>query len=48
VGIGPHGLGRLIDERVDLAGAPDAFARLGRGDTGASKILVTPSGSAGG
>jgi threonine dehydrogenase-like Zn-dependent dehydrogenase len=34
----------LIEGRVDLEGAPAAFAELGRGESDASKILVFPHG----
>ena len=37
-------LGRLIEGRVDLEGAPSAFTELGRGESEASKILVFPQG----
>jgi threonine dehydrogenase-like Zn-dependent dehydrogenase len=40
----PAALGRLVDGRVDFRGAPDAFAELARGESGASKILVYPHG----
>jgi hypothetical protein len=33
-------LEHLVDDRVGLDGAPDAFARLASGDLDASKILV--------
>ena len=36
----PAGLEYLIDDRVDLDRAPDAFARLASGNLDASKILV--------
>jgi threonine dehydrogenase-like Zn-dependent dehydrogenase len=36
-------LTRLIDERVGLDDAPDAFERLAAGETDASKILVCPN-----
>jgi hypothetical protein len=36
----PEGIEHLIDDRVDLEGAADAFARLASGDLDASKILV--------
>lgn len=36
----PAGLEHLIDDRVDLDRAPDAFARLASGNLDASKILV--------
>jgi 2-desacetyl-2-hydroxyethyl bacteriochlorophyllide A dehydrogenase len=41
----PEGLQHLIDDRVGLDGAPDAFARLASGDLDASKIMVFPQGS---
>jgi 2-desacetyl-2-hydroxyethyl bacteriochlorophyllide A dehydrogenase len=46
----PEGLAHLIDDRVGLDDAPDAFARLASGDLDASKIMVFPQGprSAGG
>jgi len=37
-------LGRLIEGRVDLEGAPSAFSELARGQSEASKILVLPQG----
>jgi threonine dehydrogenase-like Zn-dependent dehydrogenase len=40
----PEALSHLIDGRVDMHGAPDAFAELARGDSGTSKILVYPHG----
>ena len=43
VGSAPN-LGRLIEGRVDLAAAPDAFAQLAKGESQASKILVLPHG----
>jgi threonine dehydrogenase-like Zn-dependent dehydrogenase len=36
----PEGLEHLINDRVDLDGAPEAFARLASGDLDVSKILV--------
>ena len=42
----PDGLQHLIDDRVDLDGASDAFARLAAGDLDASKILVYSHGRA--
>jgi len=44
VGSRPEGLEHLIDDRVDLDGAADAFARLASGDLDASKILVYSHG----
>ncbi len=38
----PEGLEHLIEGRVGLDAAPDAFARLASGDLDASKILVFP------
>jgi threonine dehydrogenase-like Zn-dependent dehydrogenase len=40
----PDGLAHLVDDRVGLDGAPDAFARLAAGDLDASKIMVFPQG----
>jgi 2-desacetyl-2-hydroxyethyl bacteriochlorophyllide A dehydrogenase len=40
----PAGLAHLVDDRVGLDGAPDAFARLASGDLDASKIMVFPHG----
>jgi len=40
----PDGLAHLIDDRVGLDRAPDAFARLASGDLEASKIMVFPNG----
>ncbi|TDE14384.1 zinc-binding alcohol dehydrogenase [Jiangella asiatica] len=40
----PQPLDRLIEGRVDLAGAPDAFEALARGTAAASKVLVYPNG----
>ncbi len=40
VASGPVGLEHLIDDRVDLDAAPEAFARLASGDLDSSKILV--------
>jgi threonine dehydrogenase-like Zn-dependent dehydrogenase len=40
----PDGLQHLIDHRVGLDGAADAFARLASGDLDASKIMVFPQG----
>jgi len=36
----PAGLDHLIDDRVDLDGASEAFAPLAAGDLGVGKILV--------
>lgn len=44
VGTAPEVLEQLIDGQVDLDGAPDAFARLARGEWSASKVLVYPNG----
>lgn len=44
VGTAPDVLGRLVDGRVDLEGAPQAFDELARGETAASKVLVFPQG----
>jgi threonine dehydrogenase-like Zn-dependent dehydrogenase len=43
----PDGLQHLVDDRVGLDGAPDAFARLASGDLDASKIMVFPNGGEG-
>lgn len=40
-GAGPGGLRRLVEGRVALDGAADAFNRLARGDDRSSKVLVT-------
>jgi 2-desacetyl-2-hydroxyethyl bacteriochlorophyllide A dehydrogenase len=40
VASGPEGLEHLIDDRVGLDRAPNAFARLASGDLDASKVLV--------
>ena len=40
VASGPDGLEHLVDDRVGLDAAPDAFARLASGNLDASKILV--------
>jgi len=40
----PEGLGALIEGRVDMAGAPQAFHDLGKGLSPASKVLVYPHG----
>lgn len=45
VGTAPTEVGRLIEGRVDLDGAQDAFTRLGRGEADESKILVFPGGT---
>jgi hypothetical protein len=42
----PAGLEHLIDDRVALDAAPDAFARLASGDLDASKIMVFLQGPA--
>lgn len=44
VGGAPAELAGLVDGRVGLDGAAGAFAELGRGASGASKILVYPDG----
>ena len=43
----PDGLAHLVDDRVGLDGAADAFARLASGDLDASKIMVFPAGITG-
>jgi threonine dehydrogenase-like Zn-dependent dehydrogenase len=40
----PDGLQHLVDDRVGLDGAAEAFARLASGDLDASKIVVLPGG----
>jgi threonine dehydrogenase-like Zn-dependent dehydrogenase len=42
VASGPPGLEHLIEGRVGLDGAPDAFRRLAAGELDASKVLVHP------
>ena len=44
VGGAPAELARLVEGRVDLAGAADAFTRLASGTDQASKVLVFPHG----
>jgi threonine dehydrogenase-like Zn-dependent dehydrogenase len=44
VGSAPAGLDRLVDGRVDMAGAPEAFAGLASGALVRSKVLVYPHG----
>jgi threonine dehydrogenase-like Zn-dependent dehydrogenase len=44
VGQAPAVLTRLVDGRVDLSGAPAAFAELAKGESTASKVLVYPHG----
>ncbi len=44
VGTAPPVLAHLVDGRTDLAGAPQAFADLGKGVSSASKVLVFPAG----
>lgn len=44
VGRAPDLLGRLIDGRVDLTGAAQAFATLASGSSPKSKVLVFPHG----
>jgi threonine dehydrogenase-like Zn-dependent dehydrogenase len=44
VGSGPTGLDRLVDGRVDLAHAPQAFTELASGTSARSKVLVFPNG----
>lgn len=48
VASGPEGLEHLIDDRVGLDAAADAFARLASGDLDASKILVLLHGDGAG
>jgi threonine dehydrogenase-like Zn-dependent dehydrogenase len=43
----PDGLQHLVDDRVGLDRAADAFARLASGDLDASKIMVFPNGLGG-
>jgi threonine dehydrogenase-like Zn-dependent dehydrogenase len=45
VGSSPAGLDRLVDGRVDLASAPDAFTELASGSSAKSKVLVFPNGT---
>ncbi|WP_232662060.1 zinc-dependent alcohol dehydrogenase [Pseudonocardia sp. TRM90224] len=44
VGTRPAGLERLVDGRVDMAGAPGAFTSLADGSALNSKVLVYPHG----
>lgn len=44
VGSAPAELGELVDGRVDLDGAQEAFTQLARGESARSKILVYPHG----
>ncbi len=44
VGQAPEVLSRLIDGRVDMSGAPEAFAALASGTSAKSKVLVYPHG----
>ena len=44
VGGVPEQLHQLVDGRVDLRGAPQAFRELGEGTSTASKVLVFPHG----
>jgi threonine dehydrogenase-like Zn-dependent dehydrogenase len=44
VGTAPGVLARLVDGRVDMAGAAEAFAALASGTSGKSKVLVFPHG----
>jgi threonine dehydrogenase-like Zn-dependent dehydrogenase len=44
VGRVPDQLTHLVDGRVDLHGAPDAFRELGEGTSAKSKVLVFPHG----
>ncbi len=44
VGQAPDALDRLVDGRVDMAGAPEAFAALASGTSARSKVLVYPHG----
>jgi threonine dehydrogenase-like Zn-dependent dehydrogenase len=43
VGGAPDVLARLVDGRVDMAGAPEAFRELASGVAGKSKVLVFPA-----
>jgi 2-desacetyl-2-hydroxyethyl bacteriochlorophyllide A dehydrogenase len=43
----PDGLQHLVDHRVGLDDAPDAFAGLASGELDASKVMVFPNGTAG-
>jgi len=45
VATAPPELARLIEDRVSLARAPEAFAALARGENPASKVLVFPGDS---
>jgi threonine dehydrogenase-like Zn-dependent dehydrogenase len=45
VGSSPAGLDRLVDGRVDLAHAPEAFTELASGSSAKSKVLVFPNGT---
>lgn len=44
VGTSPPKLGQLVQQRVGMTQAQDAFAALANGTSGASKILVLPHG----
>ncbi|MGW5362222.1 zinc-dependent alcohol dehydrogenase [Actinopolymorpha pittospori] len=44
VASGPQELGRLVEGRVSLADAPEAFRALANGEDGSSKVLVFPAG----
>jgi threonine dehydrogenase-like Zn-dependent dehydrogenase len=44
VGSAPEELQHLVDGRVDLDGAAEAFGQLGKGESSASKVLVFPHG----
>ncbi len=44
VGTAPEALARLVDGRVDMAGAAAAFTSLAEGSTARSKVLVFPHG----
>jgi threonine dehydrogenase-like Zn-dependent dehydrogenase len=44
VGTAPAELAHLVDDRVDLDAAPEAFSQLASGTLAASKVLVFPHG----
>lgn len=44
VGAAPEVLATLVDGRVDLAAAPEAFSSLASGESARSKVLVFPHG----
>jgi threonine dehydrogenase-like Zn-dependent dehydrogenase len=46
VATAPAELARLVEGKVDLTGAPDAFEALAKGTDPASKVLVFPAGVA--